>query len=329
MIFLTSLILASAVQSFSFSDSLWELSRPLHQSTFTFKPDRTRHSEKETIADRIRDDEKFSKLRSFLDKDDSLYDELADKNAELTFFAPTDDAFEAFEHEKDRDYDMGEILRYHMTREKLSTKDWYPGYLIKTVLQLSSLKDDHQRLRVERIRGDWFISYSRLIEPDVKLANGMIHAVDRLVMPPKNLWKRLHEFPTLFSTLTTALHVTGLKGLDDHPALTLFAPTNDAWKTLGYRNLAYLFSTEEGIKDLRKILLHHVGKEVVYSYEVYESKESIKIDTMEGSVMLKAVCPHEGKCHDRKERIMVLNQGEARVVFHDGLAGKFKIISCL
>ena len=108
-----------------------------------------------------------------------------------------------------------------------------------------------------------FINDSQVIIADVRASNGIIHAIDSVLMPPAT---PAEPAPTLaqivsgdsnFRILNYALHVTGLtRNLDDvSGTFTVFAPTDRAFYRLGYRNLIWLFRNRD---VLRSVLLYHV-----------------------------------------------------------------------
>ncbi|ORX95456.1 beta-Ig-H3/fasciclin [Basidiobolus meristosporus CBS 931.73] len=75
------------------------------------------------------------------------------------------------------------------------------------------------------------------------------------------------KMPSKFSTLGAALQRTGLhRELERRAAITGWAPTNQAFRQLGCQALSYLFS-QEGTRDLRKILEYHFTPELLYTSE--------------------------------------------------------------
>ena len=142
--------------------------------------------------------------------------------------------------------------------------------------------------------------------PNIYASNGLIHAVDGILVPPPLALKGVSLLPSLFSTFSLALEKTGLgeelghdddddddddKDRDDKkkkkkqqvPLIimgggekegkggTLFAPTNRAFARLGPRLNAFLFNTERGKKYLKAILKYHfVPDQTVYSDAYYK-----------------------------------------------------------
>ena len=95
-------------------------------------------------------------------------------------------------------------------------------------------------------------------------------------MPPPDAGDLIALFPTKFSTLLLAAEKTGLhddaKRHTDHKltGLTVFAPTNTAFKKLGPAANAFLFNSEKGLRYLKALLLYHVvANETLYSDHYY------------------------------------------------------------
>ena len=105
----------------------------------------------------------------------------------------------------------------------------------------------------------------------------MIHGVDSLIFPPPKVLTIVDLLPGEFSTLELGLTKTGLYDyLKDipHKGSTFFAPTNFAFKKLGPKINAFLFS-KYGQKYLAALLKYHVVlNETLYSNAFYDSEHS-------------------------------------------------------
>lgn len=100
----------------------------------------------------------------------------------------------------------------------------------------------------------------------------MIHGIDTILIPPPKAVDIITLLPGEFSTLTLGLEKTGL--LDainntEHTGGTFFAPSNWAFKKLGPRINAFLFSSY-GEKYLKALLKYHVvADQTLYSDAFY------------------------------------------------------------
>ncbi|KAK3365193.1 Fasciclin domain-containing protein, partial [Lasiosphaeria ovina] len=224
---------------------------------------------------------------------------LSDTSAgNVTLFVPTDRAFERLPkhdghdgHGDDDDDDDDDddkkppaefvraLLAYHIVPGRFPLRRLKGQQTVGTNLSLSSLGSRPQRVRVSRSAIPFFGPaarlnfYSRVVFGDVVAANGVVHAVDAILVPPPRQAKIVQLLPGTFSTLALALETTGDD--DDAPPRTggtLFAPTNHAFARLGTRTNAFLFS-ERGKKYLRALLKYHiVANETLYSDAFYKKK---------------------------------------------------------
>jgi uncharacterized surface protein with fasciclin (FAS1) repeats len=101
--------------------------------------------------------------------------------------------------------------------------------------------------------------------------------VDHLILPPPPALKIIELLPGEFSTFQLALVKTGLFDAiknSPHTGGTLFAPSNVAFKKLGPKINAFLFS-KYGEKYLKALLKYHVvANETLYSDAFYKAKEA-------------------------------------------------------
>jgi len=115
------------------------------------------------------------------------------------------------------------------------------------------------------------INESQVIAADVRASNGIIHAIDAVLIPPTDtdtgtgtdtdtdagtILDGARGNPD-FSILVTAIEATGLQGALGHPGdlYTVFAPTNAAFEALGTETIEALLADPD---TLREILLYHV-----------------------------------------------------------------------
>lgn len=95
---------------------------------------------------------------------------------------------------------------------------------------------------------------ARVITPDIEASNGVIHGINRVLIPPTILGVALNH--PQFSTLVTLVEAAGLKGaLASKGPLTLLAPTNAAFAKLPKATVDALLADRAA---LRRVLLYHV-----------------------------------------------------------------------
>lgn len=102
----------------------------------------------------------------------------------------------------------------------------------------------------------------------------MVHAVDSIIFPPPPAIEIIKLLPAEFSTFELGLAKTGLTEVfhSHHTGGTLFAPSNFAFRALGPKINAFLFSTH-GQKYLNALLRYHiVANQTLYSDAYYQDK---------------------------------------------------------
>jgi uncharacterized surface protein with fasciclin (FAS1) repeats len=112
-------------------------------------------------------------------KDAGLAETLSAKGP-YTVFAPTDAAFKKVPKKtlnalgKDKAM-LKSVLLYHVAEGRLPAK---------RVIKRSSIKTlNGQRVRVRVARGNVFVNKSKVVTADVRASNGIIHAVNRVLIP--------------------------------------------------------------------------------------------------------------------------------------------------
>ncbi len=167
----------------------------------------------------------------------------------ITVFAPTDDAFAALPEGTVTDLladipALTSVLTYHVLGAAVMSTDVTTGW-VSTFGGLSAFAMVDEGV---------MINDSNVVVADVKATNGVIHAIDAVLLPA--------DVPTLvgydpsLSTLLTAVVTAELADdLADAEAITVFAPTDDAFAALPDGTLGALLGD---IPALSEILLYHV-----------------------------------------------------------------------
>jgi uncharacterized surface protein with fasciclin (FAS1) repeats len=104
------------------------------------------------------------------------------KEGPFTVFAPTDEAFAKLPKEtlnallKDKDK-LKEVLLYHVVKDKVTAAD---------AAKLSSAKTAQgQSIQIATKDGKVMIDGARVIKADIAASNGVIHVIDKVLLPPK------------------------------------------------------------------------------------------------------------------------------------------------
>ncbi|KAE8441493.1 hypothetical protein EG329_004917 [Mollisiaceae sp. DMI_Dod_QoI] len=240
-------------------------------------PHKDQHANK-TVYQLISESKHTTTLAKLIDEYPDLVEALNGTAANYTVFAPTNAAFEKIpKHGKKPSKELiKKVLAYHVS------PDYYPAgrvlvsHTIPTILGEDAIGGEAQRLRVGFgiPKGLNVNFYSRIVAVNIFGTNGVIHGVDSILLPPPPATTIISLLPGEFSTLALGLEKTGLFEIlktAPHEGGTLFAPSNFAFKKLGPKINAFLFS-RFGEKYLKALLKYHVvANQTLYSDAFYKS----------------------------------------------------------
>ncbi|UTF59382.1 fasciclin domain-containing protein [Gilvimarinus sp. DA14] len=191
---------------------------------------------------------------------------LADLDGEFTVFAPTDDAFAALGQDTidgllaDTDT-LTDILLYHVIVDGEVLADAAISVANSDMPKIEMGNGDMAALSLS---GDsLYVNTSMVAQPNVMADNGVIHAIDQVMMPPAEMGMPMDNIVETavnagnFTTLVTALQAAGLDATlaDENETFTVFAPTDAAFEKIDSATLdALLMDTPA----LTQVLLQHV-----------------------------------------------------------------------
>ncbi|NJL47995.1 MAG: fasciclin domain-containing protein [Leptolyngbyaceae cyanobacterium SM2_5_2] len=137
--------------------------------------------EGETIVDVAANHEDFRILMQAIEAAELT--ETLEVDGPVTVFAPTDEAFEALpagtldELLKPENQDLlRQVLSYHVLPLEVTTADATTG-------EVPTAAGRPLALRVDETTGDVMVNEARVIEADIQASNGVIHAVDKVILP--------------------------------------------------------------------------------------------------------------------------------------------------
>lgn len=207
---------------------------------------------------------------------------LQDQNA-ITVFAPTNDAF-ANALEEFGATDLNDLVTKLGGAQNLQT---VLGFHVVPAVALSRNLNEFnqfttlagQILTVRSTSGNVTVTdaagnVARVLQADVQIENGVVHVIDRVLIPSIELPKpTLVEAATEAGLTTLLTAVTAVPGLPNAllsaPAITVFAPTNEAFAAaldvFNASNLNELVTKIGGPANLEKVLGFHVVPAVALS----------------------------------------------------------------
>ena len=198
----------------------------------------------------------------------------------FTVFAPTDQAFtdagidlSTFDTDEENQT-LVDILKYHVVSGNYTSSALTDG------MKIDALNGDKLTFSVNT--SEVKVNDVLVSSEDVIALNGVIHVIDKVLMPPADL----QDIPTiaqgtgvhdsLVAALTKADLVSTLQG--DGP-FTVFAPTDQAFTDAGIDLNS--FDTPEEIDTLKDILLYHVVSGSVLSTDLTDGMTATAINTDE------------------------------------------------
>lgn len=273
-----------------------------------------------TIYQLIAGNKHTTKFAEFVNEHDDLVQLLNSTKANYTLFVPVDAAFEHKNAPPHHEPLVGKeppskefvnsVLRYHIGLGLYSsTPDLLATHTVPTALDEELLDGNPQRLRTRfglggvrvnfftKIIVGNFVNNSLLLcsSPNTPLElanmhlaqgakNGVIHAVDHILLPPTFAGRELSFLPSQFSTLLLAYEKTDfvkfIHGQTLHGS-TLFAPTNGAFAHLGPAANAFLFNHPKGLRFLHALLKYQiVPNATLYSDAFYPDKSGDDDDSI-------------------------------------------------
>ncbi|KAK2846735.1 hypothetical protein Q5P01_009734 [Channa striata] len=199
----------------------------------------------------------------------------------FTFFSPSNEAWEALDEAtrnalvSNVNIELYNALHYHMVNKRLLTKD------LKNGITVSSMYNDLGLLINHYPNGVVTVNCARIIHGNQVATNGVVHVIDRVISAVGNTIQDVIEVNDDLTTLSDMAQNAGLlEKLGKEGHYTLFAPTNDAFDSLGGDALERFQSDKEVLNALLKYhLLESVQcSEAIMSGNTYETMEGSNIE---------------------------------------------------
>lgn len=208
----------------------------------------------------------------------------------FTVFAPTDDAF------SDLPEGFVDKLLLPQNKEKLQELLLYhvvAGSILSSDLRWSQFTEslDGRYLWIRKFWGIVKVNDARVITPDVLASNGVIHVINRVLIPRGFELEMDEPEPVddivdtaigagVFNTLVSAAQAAELvDALRSEGPLTVFAPTDDAFAKLP-ADLVSALLLPENKEQLQQLLLYHVVEGRILSSDLRYYQ---RVPTLQGS----------------------------------------------
>jgi uncharacterized surface protein with fasciclin (FAS1) repeats len=193
---------------------------------------------------------------------------LSDLAGTFTVFAPTDDAFAAFDAATlailtdNVDTKLRRALLYHVLGAEVLSSDLSDGQTATTLF--------NQDITVTiDASGGVKINDANVVIADIQTLNGVVHVLDAVILPPNVTVADVVINSAVHETLEAAVVAADLAGaLSDLSAnYTVFAPTDDAFAPVDVTTLLL-----DPTGDLQKILQYHVLASEVFAADLSDGQ---------------------------------------------------------
>lgn len=230
-----------------------------------------------TISDVLTETASFSLLRAALQQA-CLSDAL--KATNLTVFAPTDDAFKAKGFTTPDSFKslsaeaLRNLLRYHLITGIVTTET--PELASASNLPVEAANTSI--LFLTNGSNGLFVNGSKIAQADQTVANGVIHTIGSLLVPPAGdaltVLKTRSDVSLLVAAITRAATARPellaiLNGTTTNAAyrtVTFFAPTDAAFIAAGYRTTADINAASAA--TLANLLSYHIVQGLLFSNQL-------------------------------------------------------------
>jgi transforming growth factor-beta-induced protein len=211
----------------------------------------------------------------------------------FTVFAPSDAAFAAIQSDVDNlmkpenKIQLAKILTCHVVSGKMNAIDLKDGQILTTL--------DGSKLNVRISNGKVMVGDATVISKDVEASNGVVHIIDKVILPAKPEEKAM-DIVAIASesakTLAAAVTAAGLvETLQGNGPFTVFAPTDAAFAAI-QKDVDNLLKPENKAK-LSNILTYHVVAGKAMSTDLMDGQElttvqgsKLKVSVKNGKVMI-------------------------------------------
>ncbi|GJM60909.1 hypothetical protein PEDI_14610 [Persicobacter diffluens] len=243
--------------------------------------------EENSILDIISGEDDLSTLVTVASGFPDVVDALNNPDAELTLFAPTNDAFTDFLelYPNLTNDQIEEILTFHVLASIEMAADLSDGQTLATL--------QGENLIVSIDGASVMINDANVTEVDLEAVNGVIHKIDMVLVPStvptqtiaeiavgNEDFSLLVEAVTRFDDLTAAIS-------SRESQLTVFAPTNDAFQALLDSNDDWNSLDDISDELLKDVLEFHVAAEVIASTDLSEGQEITMLNGAVATITLE------------------------------------------
>ncbi|KAK3577238.1 hypothetical protein CHS0354_030520 [Potamilus streckersoni] len=203
--------------------------------------------------------------------------DLLESRSDMTLFAPTDEAFNALPTSfqtalLSEPVEMEQLFEYHLVKGKITQDDMIGDKYLET--------ESGKKMKISVHRNGILVNDGEIITPNEECSNGIIHVIDKVLIPPE--YDLLMLITRDKSLQTFLYHVENSKLqsllLKDDAHYTVFAPTEEAFSKKSTHEMEKLY---DNIELLRKNTLHHIVKKIIISRGI-PANSMLQLQSMQG-----------------------------------------------
>ncbi len=271
----------------------------------------------ETITTIVSNSPDFSLLKAAVVKA-GLAETLAGKGP-FTVFAPTNDAFKASGITMETINSLSAealkgILLYHTVGAKIVAADVPAGP--NANVATAGGKD----IFVTKNSNGVFINGVQVVKADVMASNGVIHAINKVLMPPAGNIVEVAQGNPNFSYLVAAVlrasqgSTNVAQVLSGAGPLTVFAPTNDAFIAAGFATIADINKADPN--TLTSILTYHVISGRIFSSDLTNGAQPATVNGGKVTIGLTNGATVKGNANTSASKITATDMVTTNGVIH-------------
>lgn len=160
-----------------------------------------------------------------------------------------------------------------------------------------------------------FINGVKVIQADVAASNGVVHVIERVLMPPSGNIVEMAQADTSLSYLVAAVVTANLQGaLSGAGPLTVFAPTNNAFRAAGFPTIASIQAASPA--TLASILTYHVIGARIFSSDLTDGLMATTLNGGKVTIGLTSGATVKGNSNTSASKIVAANIVAKNGVIH-------------
>jgi uncharacterized surface protein with fasciclin (FAS1) repeats len=233
----------------------------------------------------------------------------------FTVFAPDNDAFSKLTLNASNIgavQGLSNILLYHTIKGSKITAAQVPAGPNAKVVTASG-----DSVFVTKNTAGVYINGIKVKQADVDATNGVVHVIERVLLPPAGNIVQVAQLDTTFKLLVQAVVKCNLQGVLSGPSIfTVFAPTNTAFKQAGFDSAAIANATPATIATLSTVLKYHVISGRVFSSDLSEGLQPAMLDGGKTTITLAGGAKVKGTTNTTASNIVVTDVMARNGVVH-------------